>query len=393
MSLTARAFTGGGDVNEVVRVVTASFGGGGGEWHSKRLGKLTRKEWKNHRCLELDGRIVSYLEIVPKRMYIGRSLLKMAGVGGVSTDPAHRKKGYNRALFEDTIEFMRKDGYDLSILYGIPDYYHRYGYESVMTRHIVTMPAREEFPGPAAGYKRSVVARSDMEQIRCLCNAQARYRDGNCLRDRMHKPKRGVKITDARGRIAAYATWREENGIIFTGDAAARNPAAGVELLKVLWRVAWRELAGQINVDLPPGYPLTDAMLTRGATYRRQFRRNQGCMGRIVDLSSLARKMCTEWARLVGRSELARKRFALRLAVGDETLRISASAKGVTAGVGRAHAASKATQQRFAQMLLGYRAISELADDSDVRFAKKDLRALEVLFPERRTHILGPDRF
>ncbi len=393
MSLTARAFTGGADVREVARVVTASFGAGGGEWHIKRLRRLPRKEWKNHRCLVLDGRVVSYIKIVPKRMYLGRALLKMAGVAGVSTDPDHRRKGYNRALFRDTIEFIRKDGYDLSILYGIPDYYHRYGYESVMTGHIVTMTPREEWAGAAAPHKRSVVTRSDMDQIRRLCNAQARHRDGNCLRNRMHKPARGVKITDGRGRIVAYAAWREENGIIFVPDAAARGPAAAVELLRALWRVAWREMAGQINVDLPPGYPLTDAMLPRGATYRRQFRHNAGCMGLILDLSALARKMQPEWARLAGRSELAGKRFALRLAVGDETLSISGGAKGVTTAVGRARAASRATPPRFLQMLLGYRAISELADDSDVRFTKKDLRALEVLFPERRTHILGPDRF
>jgi len=392
LKVEARAFQGNNDVADIVHVIATSFGAEGAEWNRKRLSKLKPVERKNLRCLAVNGRIVSFLEIVPKRMYVGRALLRMAGIAGVCTDPEFRNKGYNRRLFADALDFMAREGYEISILYGIPGYYHRYGYREVMARHLVTAPAPDgQMARPK--WKSASVSKSDMKEICALYNAQARFRDGNCVRKSMVPPENGLKITDDKGRIAGYAAWREHDGAIEVREAAARDAAAGRELLTAIEHLAFARAADRLSVDLPPGYPLSEAMSGGRCVYRKAYRRNRGCMGRVISMAGLVKAMRPEWAHLVSRSEFARADFELRLKIGDDTLQISNAPSGLKATLGAAPAWSRTTPERFIQMVLGYRAAGALADESNVRFSKKDMRLIEVLFPERNAHILAPDRF
>lgn len=247
------AFQGKTDIAEIARVFGIAFGGGASEWYDKHLRKVKPSDRKNYRCLTVDGRIVSFLQVLPKRMHIGRALVRMAGIAAVCTDAEFRKRSYNRRLWADSIEFMGREGYDISILYGIPKYYHRYGYSEVMERHMVTMTP-SDFEDAPAKMKSAALTSADMKAVCRLYNTQARFRDGNIERKSMARPERGLKVSDERGRMAAYAVWRESEGAIEVRDAAAR------ELLGALQRVAYREAADHIRVLLPPGYPLTDAM-------------------------------------------------------------------------------------------------------------------------------------
>lgn len=391
--MKVRQFQGRRDIAGIARIFATAFGGVAvGEEYAKYLRGLKPREYKNHRCLEVDGRIVSFLEVVPRSMYIGRSLLAIAGIGGVVTDPNHRKKGYNRALLDDTIEFMTEERYDLSILYGIPGYYHKFGYEVVMADYYVTL-SPPDHPGGWSSFAASAVRKDDLPALCRLYNAQARFRDGNCRRKTMQKPKRGLKLCDRKGRPVAYASWRDEEGTMSVRDAAARNTAAGEELLKVLLITARRNALDHLKITLPFGYPLTDAIARRTSMFHRKNTRNKGCMGRITNLPTLAGKMEKEWAYLLGRSEFAGKAANLKLLVDARTLSISYSGGKVTTRVTSGKADGSVTQERFAQMLLGYRNLSELADEKDVGFGRGQLRLLEVLFPERCSTLLMPDRF
>jgi predicted acetyltransferase len=61
-------------------------------------------------------------------MRIGDAVIRMAGIGDVYTEREHRMKGYMRYLYEDTLTYMTEEGYDVSMLFGIPDFYTKFGY-------------------------------------------------------------------------------------------------------------------------------------------------------------------------------------------------------------------------------------------------------------------------
>lgn len=193
--------------------------------------------------------------------------------------------------------------------------------------------------------------------------------------------------------MVAYAAWREQAGEIYVRDAAVVSRPVAIELLRAFRDVGFHKVCDQFNVAMPMGYPLTEAMRGLGCFEKRRFPSGAGCMGRVINLGSLAVRMRREWMHLVKRSEFAGRTARLRLEIDGNLLTIDCGPRGIRTQNSHARASSRVSWRRLAQMLLGYRSIAALADESDVKFAKQDLRLLEVLFPERNAHILGPDRF
>jgi len=78
--------------------------------------------------LGLGDTVVSGLGVVKKQMQIGSVAVKMGGIAGVWTDQNHRMKGYASQAMWESIALMERKNCDMSILFGIADFYHRYGF-------------------------------------------------------------------------------------------------------------------------------------------------------------------------------------------------------------------------------------------------------------------------
>jgi predicted N-acetyltransferase YhbS len=380
------------DSDEIGALIKLAFGDWGGPGYAKHIAKTPKSQWKFKRCLVDEGRIVAFLDIKHKEMYIGRALLKMAGIAGVCTHPDTRNKGYGRALFDDTIRFMERENYDISVLYGIPNYYHKFGYEVVMSRHFFTVP-QTELPTDMLRFAKSGFAKADMPALLAFYNAHARYRDGNCRRRELDAPKGAFKLADPRGRLAAYAFTHAAEESLVVREAIARDSESARQLLTALRLMAWRQGLTQVNIAMPAGYAVTDVLRSTNCVYHRGNTYRRGCMGRLVNLAPLVAKMQAEWTVLVGRSELASRSGGVSLAVGDSVVRLYWHRGVVKAAVGGGKAGSRVTPERFVQMIHGYRIVGDLSSDKDVTFRPADVRALEVLFPERNAFLFGPDQF
>src|SRR5215218_7054769 len=92
---------------------------------------------------EIDGIPVSRTFIFPMLIRIGEAVVRMDGIGGVATDEAHRHRGYSRRVLETAVDTMRAGDAALSTLYGIPDFYHRFGYATSGAEHTVKLPASD----------------------------------------------------------------------------------------------------------------------------------------------------------------------------------------------------------------------------------------------------------
>ena len=239
----------------------------------------------------------------------------------------------------------------------------------------------------------SAATKADAAAMLRLYNAQARFRDGNCRRTSMSVPPRAIKLTDARGRLRAYALWRDAEGTMNVTEAAAADDAAGLDLLCAVRNRAWREGLTHVSVQMPPGYALTDALAARNAVYHRHQTFRRGCMARLLNPASVADKMQAEWTRLAGQSEFAAKNAHARLAIGGDVLTLEARRGRVTAAVRPGRAPSHVTAECFAQMLHGYRSLRSIGTDGVSTIRPEDLRLLEVLFPMRWCFLFDPDKF
>src|SRR5215218_1088310 len=90
--------------------------------------------------LQLDGRQVSRVVIVPMLMRIGAAVVRMDGIGGVGTEEEFRNQGYSRRLMETAVQQMQQGDAALSTLFGIHDFYQKFGYETTGPEYSVILP-------------------------------------------------------------------------------------------------------------------------------------------------------------------------------------------------------------------------------------------------------------
>lgn len=90
----------------------------------------------------VDGQGVSWLTIIDLKMHYGLSKIDVGGIGEVYTEREFRERGYSRRTINYALEWMRSHEYSLTALFGIPEYYHRYGFEAFMGQHFAKIYLR-----------------------------------------------------------------------------------------------------------------------------------------------------------------------------------------------------------------------------------------------------------
>src|SRR3954462_11245197 len=90
--------------------------------------------------LYLDGQHVSRVVIIPMLMRIGAAVLRMDGVGGVETVEALRNRGYSRRVMEAVVEQIKAGDASLSTLFGIQDFYQKFGFDTAGPELTVILP-------------------------------------------------------------------------------------------------------------------------------------------------------------------------------------------------------------------------------------------------------------
>lgn len=75
------------------------------------------------------GEIAAHTMLIPRFIHFGESVVQASEIGVVGTLEKYRKQGYASALMERALERMTERGDGVSIVFGIPNFYERWGYE------------------------------------------------------------------------------------------------------------------------------------------------------------------------------------------------------------------------------------------------------------------------
>src|SRR5437764_1219224 len=78
---------------------------------------------------------VAKLAILRRTMHLAGTTVTMGGIADVVTHPVHRRQGYGARLLEGAVAYMRDQRYHVSLLFGIADFYHRFGYAPVLPEY------------------------------------------------------------------------------------------------------------------------------------------------------------------------------------------------------------------------------------------------------------------
>ncbi|MGB2820517.1 MAG: GNAT family N-acetyltransferase, partial [Phycisphaerae bacterium] len=166
--------------------------------------------------LVVNGEDVSWLTVVDFRQQIGSAVVRMGGVAGVGTHRDHRFCGYSRRVMESSLNWMRAEGFDTAMLYGVRSFYPKFGYAQAFPGVTFSMAARDAESAATRGYRLAAFRpKAHLPAVLRMYHRNIAGRTGPTLRDPRHwRPfRKGVtyeskavcKVAlDGRGRPAGY---------------------------------------------------------------------------------------------------------------------------------------------------------------------------------------------
>ena len=343
--------------------------------------------WDTSRIGLVDGELATHCGLFDYRIRIGSARVKVAGVGGVMTAKKHRRRGLMADTMNSCTDGMYDAGYDMSILYGIGDFYHRFGYVRawparvyyVETSHLPTeyaLPKSVRFP-PGV-----------MRELDTLYNREKTSLTGTAVRatwDRNPIPAewRGYYWLGDSGKPSGYLVVQARKDVVRHVDSAG-DPVGSLRILGRLARV--RKLK---EVEFPRLHHNSRMARTlRQGNVRVELRycTSGRAMVRTVNLQSTLAKMAGELSRRLGGSTMNAWRG--KLLVGDSRrkaiLSINRSSVDVMDAIGvkgRDFKHSIIGDDEIAQLLIGTAAPDETIEAGGIRL-RGDARSLaQAMFP------------
>ncbi|HPD16939.1 MAG TPA: GNAT family N-acetyltransferase [Planctomycetota bacterium] len=381
----------------------------------KHFRQMPREQWRLARALWApDGSPVAMVRVCDRTMRLGAALVRVAGIGDVCTLPGLRKHGLMRTLFAHVNQFMHDEGYDLSLLFGIPNFYDKFGFAVGAWNAWVQLP-RAQAARLSGSYKGRRARRADLAAIRRLHADDLAIRDGAMERwgdawlQQALREKLCRVLADPKGRARAYYRARAEgDALILTEVSLGRKPDLdGVRsVLADMAKVAKACEKPNLRLELDPAHPIGRFCIADGCETRSWIGHRGGSMVRIANLENLCRHMAPEWERLLAASPAAgwSGRLRLKTDIGTVDLAIargkvsivggaSAPVGGVSPPRDPALATITATQDRLCRLVVGFHTPAAAVFLGEVRISPAARPLADALFPARSLVFFPYDRF
>ncbi|MBN1343269.1 MAG: GNAT family N-acetyltransferase [Phycisphaerae bacterium] len=349
--------------------------------------KVTKGPLKHLAELIIDGQSVSGLVIWDYRQQIGSQAVRMAGVGDVTTHDEHRFKGYMRRTLLASLRWMRKEGFDTSLLYGIPSFYPKFGYAPAFPDVRFTMNVRDAEAVPPAGHKFLDYTPKHLDAVLRIYRANNARRTGPIRRSaKSWQPFRKgltwnskckVEVAlDTKQILQGYWVYDISNLTATVIELGARHPSVYADLLRAAARHAWNQRLEMITFVIPEDDAFVEFCKPFGLRKHVAYQRDGAAMVRMINLPSALTNVALE----LGSRMHGTGRLNLQTNLDDVGLIWSRGTLTVSPPLPRAPTA-RLPQWAAAQLLYGYRTAKGLSDAGVLQGPAAAVDALEEMFP------------
>lgn len=369
-------------------------------------------EWGTRVELKVGGKVASGLTIVDRKMHLGKRAVRIGGIAGVSTVREYRRKGYSRSVMEHALKWMRENGFNMSALFGIPEYYYRYGYHVFMGEHRASVKLRNlhrfvssSLPGgdiEATIVDSPSVHSTEIAEIYERHNAD---RPGSIVREPgvwkgfrkgiswEHEPK--TLVVERGGEVVGYAAierWPRPDRLE-VADVGATSAEAYQAILRRIYEKASEEKRGEAVFHVPPDCEMVGLLRAVGCTVESDYPWNAGGMARIVDLAGFLGEIREELERRLRGSPVSLGIVMVDDVLGPQEVTVRFDGSGAEVGEGiKAGSVMKASPGTLAQLFLGYLSLRDAVSSVEVRGSVGGFNRLFTP-PVLEPYVWQPDRF
>lgn len=360
--------------------------------------------------LTVDDTEVARLWAPTYQMRIGSAVIKIGGLAGVGTNEECRGQGYARHIVEGSTLYFAETGHDLALLFGIPDFYHKFGYIPVLPAVHLYLSLQDieaaQLAAPVDDVSMRLMQTEDFPGVIETYNKQNGNRTGSFLRpvDTWSGFRRGTQwgcaplsqvVLNAEQQIIGYFVVDDVPGECRIAEVGFTTRADFRLILAAIAEEARKRGSDEIKAYLPPDHPF--ALFCRGycgcrldVTY---FRSSDG-MARIINIRSLFEKLKDELMQRLAGSTLSSTSGVLQIEsdVGSVALDITNGEVAITETQNHTWNVVM-PQQQLVQLVMGYRSVGEVATDNGVNFDAVCISLLDTLFPAGVPWLPTPDWF
>ena len=355
--------------------------------------------WKVY--LTVDEEEASRLWVFVKRLRIGCAKVRIGGIGGVGTNEKHRLKGYASLVMDESTVFMADKNYDIGFLYGIQDFYHRFGYGVAFVSPVLSVKTDDLLSAKTVLPTR-VMKKTDGLELARLYNRLNARKTATAVRTpswqhfhisaNFNKPGKTVLVLNPGGRIAGYATYAVHDERFVISEIGGTGNTVFETLAAVLRRRARRSGIETLTFHLPLEDPFAAFCARYGSRMEIRSPRNSGPMARIIHLRPLMEKLVPEFNCRLKTSQLSWEGvLALETDIGTVGLDINNGSVAITQGQSKVKA--ELPQMILTQLVLGYRSVADISGDANVKIPPRCLPIFDVLFPKHDAYMWWSDRF
>ena len=271
------------------------------EFYKQRMDYQTKSPYfkpEHSRIAREKGKIMGHTSIIEKYIRVGGAEVKIAGIGDVYTHPDARGKHVATHLMNDALAYMKQNHYPLSMLYGIPNFYHKFGYIEAMGDFKVFVPLKN------VAHVRSETSlrpcrESDIPAINRLYNQATRERTGAVIRApeswfNIANPKELYVTVDSRDKATGYVIYKK----VWGGGGYIAEVIAPTEKIRRVILAFYVDKARQgshaeLEFRLSPRDPFACFLKDFGSRQVIQYfaEREGNAMLRLIDLPLFLKKI------------------------------------------------------------------------------------------------------
>jgi hypothetical protein len=380
--LTAKCFSGAHNYYQWYRGADGYFGHSHYDWRGSTIGLL-------------HGRVMTHWGIWGYDMRIGAARVRVAGIGAVATDGFHRKQGLMDVTARAGIEKTRQAGYDMSLLFGIGDYYHKFGYVRAWTPTTYSLAVDRLPEDPETPKPRREPFDPGAKDIRRMYNREHKHLTGTAVRPTYKAPIDWKKCDswtwrDKAGRLKGYLVTSEARGKFNCLETGGKVETALAVLRKVAGKLGYRDVR---LPSLHHDHPAAVWLRRNNCGIKRDYIRSGGPMIRTLSLRSTLEKLAPVLAARLGQSHLADWTGDLLIADGREKAVLQFGDDGCEVSDATRAASAIRGDDHVAQLLIGTDDPAEIVSAANMRLSGDARALLPILFPAQHPMLRQLDHF
>lgn len=349
-------------------------------------------------------KVTGHVGVLRVTLRLGRATIQVAGIAAVCADPRARNQGIASTLLLDALMAATKAGLSLSLLFGIPGFYHRFGFVPVFPSHtaIFLLSSRKNLPA-IKRWRRRKAGPADLPMMLDLYNRVYGSMDCTAVRNPhcFLRRKSDIKIIlqGPRKSDHAYAVLRitKKDGVeeLLLLEAAGQGDDWLTAVIHEAMRQTDNRKLDRLTLGLPSEHPLSKEMIFCNSIDKTEHAANAAAMAAVLDFPALARQMAPEWSACIADAGVKVPKEGIRVRVGNEVYRWWPDrADGLTEPM---PASSKRVDAQFgdtlARLVFGYGTADSIINHYGMRVSPAVRPILHAIFPERQCGFSRLDHF